>query len=134
MAANAAAGGAPSPMLVDGSAADTRSLKRQAQQQVQAQALKALGTDSPKQMSMRQQMEAKMLAKFNRAVAPPAMMQGLQGRSVYQAQEERAEAQAMPDQQALAGAFGGTSAAASTAAVEVEANPNIARMMNMGRR
>merc|ERR550537_1640657 len=108
MAANAAAGGAPSPMLVDGSAADTRSLKRQ-------------------------QMEAKMLAKFNRAVAPPAMMQGLQGRSVYRAQEERAEAQAMPDQQALAGAFGGTSAAASTAAVKVEANPNIARMMNMGR-
>ena len=42
---------------------------------------------------MRQQMEAKMLAKFNRAVAPPAMMQGLQGRSVYRAQEERAEAQ-----------------------------------------
>lgn len=120
-----ASSGGASPMLVDGHAADTASLKAQAQQTASKSLLKQFGTDSPQQLSLRQQMEQKMIAKFNAAVAP----QG--GYGGYENEQESAEAAtpelSLPNQQQLAGAFGG-----SFQQVKAQANPQIARMMTMG--
>jgi hypothetical protein len=180
-AAQLAAGG-PSPMMVDGSAADTASLQAQAGQQVtpptiapsrphpssfscplilvfapspssflspdltlpiatsgltrwergmaqaSKQLLKGIGSDSPQQLSLRQQMEQKMIAKFNRAVEPPPPYGGFGGYPQTYAQMPQAPQE--PNQQLLAQAFGGSGNTMQQ--VKAQANPHIARMMAMG--
>mmetsp|Transcript_23283 Transcript_23283/g.36434 ORF Transcript_23283/g.36434 Transcript_23283/m.36434 type:complete len:114 (-) Transcript_23283:762-1103(-) len=51
----------PAPMMVDGAAADVNSLQQQAAAQADSQLKKSLGTDSVQELSLRQQMQQKML-------------------------------------------------------------------------
>ena len=91
--------------------------------QASKQLLKGLGSDTPQQLSLRQQMEQRMIAKFNRAVAPPAAS----SYGGYPAYSQMQQAPQMPNQQLLAGAFGGN----AMQQVKAQANPSITRMMAM---
>jgi len=115
-----------SPMLVDGSAADTASLQQQAGQKASQQLLKGMGSDTPQQLSLRQQMEQKMIAKFNRAAAPANDDEAFGSYSQYPAMQQ--PPQMMPNQQQLAGAFG----VSTLQQARQQANPQITRMMAMG--
>lgn len=68
-------------------------------------------------------MQQKMIAKFNSAVAP-APSYGYGSSEYLQMQQ----APQMPNQQQLAGAFGGN----SMLQVKAQANPAVTRMMAMG--
>jgi hypothetical protein len=93
--------------------------------QASQQLLKGLGSDTPQQLSLRQQMEQKMIAKFNRAAAPADGDEAFGSFSQYPVMQQAPQ---MPNQQQLAGAFGG-----STMQQErQQANPQITRMMAMG--
>ena len=94
-------------------------------EQASKQLLKGLGSDTPQQMSLRQQMEQKMIAKFNRAAAPAS--DDSFGSYQYPAMQQQQPQ--MPSQQQLAGAFGGGNAMQQ---VKNQANPQITRMMAMG--
>jgi hypothetical protein len=96
--------------------------------QASKQLLKGIGSDTPQQLSLRQQMEQKMISKFNRAVAPPPPYGGYGGYAQTYAQMPQAPQQ--PNQQLLAQAFGG--AGSNYQQVKAQANPHIARMMAMG--
>lgn len=90
-------------------------------EQASKQLLKGLGSDTPQQMSLRQQMEQKMIAKFNRAAAPAS-------ENSYEFSAMQQQPPQLPNQQQLAGAFGGN----GMQQVKNQANPQMTRMMAMG--
>jgi len=101
--------------------------------QASKQLLKGLGSDTPQQLSLRQQMEQKMLSKFNQAVAPPAPTGAIATYSGYGEYPQMQQAPQMPNQQLLAGAFGANSVQPNSLHQnKVQGNPHIARMMAMG--
>lgn len=94
--------------------------------QASQQLLKGMGSDTPQQLSLRQQMEQKMIAKFNRAAAPANDDEAFGSYSQYPAMQQ--PPQMMPNQQQLAGAFG----VSTMQQARQQANPQITRMMAMG--